>query len=89
MVQFGKPRFQFEERQRALDCRYACTKVYSKLIDEAVAMGWRREEVALQLADAADDYILYLASNLGPELSPSKAKDKVAANDDLRPTASR
>lgn len=33
-----------------------------RLVDEAAALGWRREELALQLADLADDYVLYLAS---------------------------
>jgi hypothetical protein len=40
-------------------------------------MGWRREEVAVQLADAADDYVLYLASN-------SIKTKTTSANDDGR-----
>ena len=63
MVQLDRPKFEVEDGRRTRQCHSTCSKTISQLIDEAVAMGWRREEIALQIADAADDYILYLASN--------------------------
>jgi hypothetical protein len=75
MTQIDMPQFQVEDARRAKECQIVCTKAFAKLVDEAVALGWRREEVAVQLADAADDYVLYLASNS----TNRKAK---SANDD-------
>jgi len=75
MTEIDMPKFQVEDSRRVKECQIVCSKALAKLIDEAVALGWRREEVAVQLADAADDYVLYLASNH----THRKAK---SANDD-------
>jgi len=81
MAQFEKPKFDIEDRQRSRECLNACTMMLSELIDEAVAAGWRREEVALHMADAADDYVLYLATNPLAATPPSNGTGKARAND--------
>ena len=47
---------------RTSQCRATFAAAVKELILDAVANGWRQEEVALAVADAADEYVLYLAS---------------------------
>ena len=51
-----------DERQKHLQRRAACKEAYSNLIEAAVVGGWRKEEIALEMADTAEDYIMELAS---------------------------
>jgi hypothetical protein len=51
MVELDRPKFHIEDRRRTDQCHSTCSKAISQLIDEAVAMGWRREEVALQVPE--------------------------------------
>lgn len=72
MNKFRPPSYRIFEQERARECQTVCRSVYSKLIAEAVALGWREQEVALELADAADDYVFYL--------SPKPGLPRAAAN---------
>jgi hypothetical protein len=62
MTKFRPPSYRIFEQERARECQTVCRSAYSKLIAEAVALGWREQEIALELADAADDYVFYLGA---------------------------
>lgn len=47
-------------RQRASQIRREATAVAREVIVDMVRAGWRENEAALALADAFDDYCLYL-----------------------------
>lgn len=36
--------------------------VVADIVRAAVSVGWREQEVALHLADAADEYVVYVAT---------------------------
>jgi hypothetical protein len=78
MVELDRPKFHVGDRRRTDECHSTFSRAISQLIDEAVAMGWRREEVALQVADAADDYVIYLASNTKRDELSAEANENVA-----------
>ena len=46
---------------RTWDAREAFEEATRALILQAVRLGWRESEAALALADAADDYVMFLA----------------------------
>jgi hypothetical protein len=48
--------------QRLLDCRADVEPALLQIIHEAKQKGWAPAEVAMAIADAADDYILLLAN---------------------------
>ncbi|MDS7597022.1 hypothetical protein [Agrobacterium tumefaciens] len=62
MQQIQPPRFAVDQTARIAECRETFVAAARSLIVNAVANGWREEEAALALADAADEYVLYLAS---------------------------
>lgn len=48
--------------QRLLDCRAEVEPALHRIIEEAQQQGWAPAEVAMAIADAADDFILLLAT---------------------------
>jgi len=50
-----------EDLKRALDCEQAMEIAFARLMSEAVVAGWREMEVAVILADLADDHVMRLA----------------------------
>jgi hypothetical protein len=55
---------------RSRECEAVCKTAITDVVRRAVAAGWREEEIALHLADAAENYVMYLAT---------KAKRKLMA----------
>jgi len=62
MTHFPPPRFSVDQTQRSRECLAVCKAAIAKVVREAVAAGWREQETALHLADAAEDYVVYLAT---------------------------
>jgi predicted trehalose synthase len=62
MTLSSPPRYKASDRRRYSECESRCREALSKLINEATELGWRREELAIHLADAADDYVWHLAT---------------------------
>jgi hypothetical protein len=62
MSMFQAPKYSVDEINRLRECKAVCRRAYSDLVATAVALGWREQEIALELADVADDYVLYLAA---------------------------
>lgn len=63
MISIQAPQGDFDPDLRSLDCREAVELALYSLISEAETKGWRPAEIAMALADAAEDYILLLAQN--------------------------
>ncbi|MBO9098669.1 MULTISPECIES: hypothetical protein [unclassified Rhizobium] len=55
------PKTTEEDHERATDCASAMEIAFARLVAEASAAGWREMEVAVILADIADDHVLRLA----------------------------
>jgi formaldehyde-activating enzyme involved in methanogenesis len=72
MSYFPPPRFSVEQTQRSRECIAVCKTAIAEAVRDAVAAGWREQEVALYLADAAEDYVVYLATR--------PTKEWIAAN---------
>ena len=62
MTDIRSPLYSADDTRRARHCRNVFNEALSKLLGNAVAAGWRQEEVALQIADLADDLVMDLAS---------------------------
>jgi hypothetical protein len=62
MTQFTAPRYHAGQGQRSQECSALCKSVIVDIVRAAVTVGWREQELALHLADAADDYVVYLAT---------------------------
>ena len=62
MTQFTTPRYHAGQNQRAQECAGLCKMVVADMVRAAVSVGWREQEVALHLADAADEYVVYVAT---------------------------
>ncbi|CAN7358160.1 hypothetical protein [Rhizobium sp. LjRoot254] len=55
------PTYSPLDPRREHNARHIFSSAARDLILQAVSAGWRESEAAMALADAADDYILYLA----------------------------
>lgn len=62
MTNIRSPRFNAEEMARSRECDSVCATAITDVVRRAVAAGWREEEIALHLADAAENYVIYLAT---------------------------
>lgn len=62
MTQFTAPQYHAGQGQRTQECAALCESAVADIVRAAVAVGWREQEVALHLADAADEYVMYLAA---------------------------
>jgi len=70
MTNINSPNYRAEDMGRSRECETVCKTAITEVVRRAVAAGWREEEIALHLADAAENYVMYLAT---------KAKRKVMA----------
>jgi hypothetical protein len=61
MNTFPLPKSGVGTTQRSAEVVTICKEIVAQTVREAMASGWLEEEVALHLADAADDYVLTLA----------------------------
>ncbi|WP_208250395.1 hypothetical protein WGT02_11735 [Rhizobium sp. T1470] len=62
MINLQSVRDDATHDQRLLDCRADVEPALHQIIRDAKQKGWAPAEVAMAIADAADDYILLLAS---------------------------
>ncbi|WP_160004105.1 hypothetical protein [Rhizobium sp. 18055] len=62
MINLQSARSDTTHDQRLLDCRAEVEPALHQIIREAQQNGWAAAEVAMAIADAADDYILLLAN---------------------------
>lgn len=65
------PRFQPSDPRRTRDAQDALAEIVRAAVLQAVNAGWREAEAAIAVADAADDYILFLAER--PRRNPVAA----------------
>lgn len=65
------PRYVPSDPQRSRDARDAFQSATRELLIQAVKAGWREAEAAMALADAADDYVMFLAER--PRRNPVAA----------------
>ncbi|MGK6311796.1 hypothetical protein [Neorhizobium sp. DT-125] len=63
MPNIHSPRHSVFDEERAKECEAEFRRVLELVISRAVAAGWREKEVALQIADLAEDYVMDLAFN--------------------------
>ena len=55
------PKFHPADPRRTHETRNVFQSALRDLVVEAVSAGWREAEVAMALADAADDYVMFLS----------------------------
>jgi len=60
MTNIRTPKYSADDMGRSRECEAVCNMAITEVVRRAVA-GWREEEIALHLADAAGDYVMYLA----------------------------
>lgn len=61
MIIIQPPQHDFDPELRSNDCREVVELALHGFISEAETKGWLPAEIAMALADAAEDYILLLA----------------------------
>jgi hypothetical protein len=59
------------DRRRDAERQKAAALIVRQLVVQMVQAGWRESEAALSLADACDDYCLYLAERPPRTLEPA------------------
>lgn len=55
------PKFQPNDPRRIRETREVFQAALRDLVIQAVSAGWREAEAAMALADAAEDYVMFLA----------------------------
>jgi hypothetical protein len=55
------PKFHPTDPRRTRDTRDAFQSAVRDLVVDAVSAGWREAEAAIAIADAADDYVMFLS----------------------------
>lgn len=55
------PKFPPTDPRRTRETRDAFRSAIRDLVVEAVGAGWREAEAAIAVADAADDYVMFLS----------------------------
>jgi len=61
MIRIRAPHEDFDPDARFEDCREAVENVLRRFFSDAESKGWQLAEVALALADAAENYVMRLA----------------------------
>ncbi|QRM54164.1 hypothetical protein [Sinorhizobium sp. BG8] len=62
MSDVPSPRHGVDDPDRSSEARTIFENALRSLVKDAVIAGWRESEVAMLLADAAENYIMYLAA---------------------------
>jgi hypothetical protein len=70
-IEFLGPTSGPSDRRRAAESRKAAEQTARQVVLQMVQAGWRESEAALALADAFDDYCLYLAEHPPHALKPA------------------
>lgn len=55
------PKFNPADQRRAREAREAFAAATRDLVLDAINCGWREAEAAMALADAADEYVMFLS----------------------------
>ena len=55
------PKFHPTDPRRTRETRDAFQSALRDLVVDAVSAGWREAEAAIAIADAADDYVMFLS----------------------------
>lgn len=63
------------DRRRSLESRREAAAVARQIVLQMIRAGWRETEAALALADALDDYCLYLAEHVSHDIHPANSND--------------
>jgi len=74
MTIIAPPQFQIDNSESAYECENVCKEAFAILIDDLAARGWRRKELAVRMADIADEYVLQVASQPGPSTIQPKSQ---------------
>ncbi|PZM15731.1 hypothetical protein [Rhizobium tubonense] len=61
MEKIASPQQHDDYPERWLDCESAVVSAFRQLVLDAVSAGWGEAEVALVIADVADEYVIELA----------------------------
>ncbi|MGO4568387.1 hypothetical protein AB4Z52_25850 [Rhizobium sp. 2YAF20] len=61
MEKITSPQQHDDYPERWLDCESAVNSAFRQLVLNAVSAGWREAEVALVIAEIADEYVVELA----------------------------
>lgn len=72
-IEMCVPKFAPSDRRRDAERQKAATLLVRQLMVHLVQAGWRESEAALSLADACDDYCLYLAQYPQRMLEPANS----------------
>jgi hypothetical protein len=67
------PQFSVHHTERARDCEAAFQSAMRDLMVRAVEAGWREAEAAMAMADAAENYVIYLAEQPKKHLSAANS----------------
>lgn len=68
------PKYEPTDPRRSRDIKEAFESAAREIVIQAVSVGWREAEAALALADAADDYVLFLSQR------PRRSHDAANSN---------
>jgi hypothetical protein len=60
-MEIRAPKFSVYQSDRARDCESVFQAAMRELVVQAVRAGWREAEAAIAIADAAENYVIYLA----------------------------
>lgn len=66
MLKISSPQLPYDYPERSLDCERAMARAFREFVQQAISAGWEEAEVALVVADIADDYVMELAQNKRP-----------------------
>ncbi len=60
-IQISNPQYSTNDPYRVVEREEVLAQAFRAFVQRAVAAGWKETEVALTLADIADDYVMALA----------------------------
>lgn len=63
-IQISKPQRSVNDSYRAVEREEVLAVAFRDFVQVALTAGWNESEVALTLADIADDYVMALASRV-------------------------
>lgn len=73
---FQSPTYAADQIARSREGEKVFSRAFALFVREAVAAGWREQEAALLLADAAEDYVIYLATAADRRPAPANANSR-------------
>ena len=63
-IQISKPPHSFNDAYRAVEREEVLAVAFRDFVHATLVAGWKEPEVALTLADIADDYVMALAGRV-------------------------